>query len=137
MASFGDILFYTCQVSSSEDSTKDTGLESMALRLLNCLFHSNDELVLEAARALGNLTRCEYVIEALCHNKALDAMILLLDHANFDILTAVTGTLVNISAHASSLSCFFESSQPAQALVTVLKRSSMKNLHLSTLVCQV
>jgi len=137
VASCTNITFYSCKVSSSEDSPKDSGLESMALRLLNCLFHSNDELVLEAARALGNLTRCEYVIEALCRNKALDAMILLLDHANFDILTAVTGTLVNISAHAASISCLLESFQPAQALVTVLKRSSMKNLHLSTLVCQV
>jgi hypothetical protein len=112
-------------------------LKSLATRLANCLFHENKEVVLESARALGNLTRNEQVIESLCSNRAAEALVLLLDHPDLDVLVAVTGALVNISANSNSLSCLSESTQPAHSLALILRRASFKHLQLSTLVCQV
>ena len=108
----------------------------MSTRLANYLFHENPEVVLEAARALGNLTRCEAVVDALCSTRAAEIMVMLLNSSDFDILLAVTGALVNVSSDSRSLGCLAESEKPAQSLATVLRRSSFKNLQLSILVCQ-
>lgn len=95
------------------------------------------EVVLMMDLLLGNLTRCEPVIESLCHNRASEALVLLLVHANFDILLAVTGAFINISAHPSGLITLASSEQPIQSLAQILRKSSFKNLQLTTLVCQV
>jgi hypothetical protein len=86
---------------------------------------------------IGNLTRCEPVMEALCTNRSAEALVLLLNHSNFDILLAVCGAFVNISAHPIGLTTLASSVQPTVSLVTILRKSSFKNLQLTTLVCQV
>ena len=146
VAACTNLTFYSCRVDNDGSSTPRGGglahstvddLKSLATRLSNCLFHENKEVVLESARALGNLTRNEQVIESLCSNRAAEALVLLLDHADFDILMAVTGALVNISANIDSLSCLTESAQPAMSLALIMRRASFKHLTLCTLVCQV
>jgi hypothetical protein len=139
------------QPSLTQDATGD--LQSLATRLSNYLFHENNEVVLEAARALGssefilstliinlwigNLTRCDAVIHSLCSTRAVEALVLLLNHPNTAILLAVTGALVNVSANIISTTALSESEKPVMNLASVLRRSSFKNLQLSTLVCQV
>lgn len=123
------------QPSFTQDATSD--LQSLATRLSNYLFHENNEVVLEAARALGNLTRCDAVIHSLCSTRAIEALVLLLNHSDTSILLAVTGALVNVSANIISTTALSESEKPVMNLGAVLRRSSFKNLQLSTLVCQV
>jgi hypothetical protein len=123
------------QPSFTQDATAD--LQSLATRLSNYLFHENNEVVLEAARALGNLTRCDAVIHSLCSTRAIEALVLLLNHSDTAILLAVTGALVNVSANIISTTALSESEKPVVSLAAVLRRSSFKNLQLSTLVCQV
>jgi len=150
VAACTNLTFYSCRVEPEGPPSPQRGshpsalshstvedLKCLATRLANCLFHDNKEVVLESARALGNLTRNEQVIESLCSNRAAEALVLLLDHADFDILMAVTGALVNISANVDSLSCLSESSQPAMSLALIMRRASFKHLTLCTLVCQV
>jgi hypothetical protein len=149
VAACTNLTFYSCRLENSPSSSSSAGsspalspqtvedLQSLATRLANCLFHANKEVVLESARALGNLTRNEQVIESLCSNRAAEALVLLLDHSDFDVLIAVTGALVNISANVNSLTCLSESHQPAQSLALIMRKSSFKHLQLSTLVCQV
>ena len=40
---------------SGNEDRGDSLLVSLALRLAHCLFHDNEEIVLEAARAMGKL----------------------------------------------------------------------------------
>eukprot|EP01041_Mallomonas_annulata_P000468 gene468-876_t len=112
-------------------------LVSISIRLAQCLFHDNEEIVLEAARAMGNLTRRIDVLRSLQTSLADEAFILLLNHSNMDIVTAVTGALINQSAEPMCLGALLETGRPALALVSVLRRVSFKDLMLSTLICQV
>lgn len=150
VAACTNLTFYSCRLESAGCSSGGEGaevvglspqavhdLQSLATRLSNCLFHSNKEVVLESARALGNLTRNEQVIESLCSNQAAEALVLLLDSSDFDILIAVTGALVNISANVHSVDCLCESRQPTTSLAQIMRKASFKNLQLTTLVCQV
>ena len=59
------------------------------------------------------------------------------DHTNLDIVTAVTGALVNQSAEPTCIYALLDSNKPSAALVSLLRRVSFKDLNLSTLVCQV
>ncbi len=86
---------------------------------------------------LGNLTRCDAVIHSLCATRAVEALILLLTHTDTNILLAVTGALVNVSANVLSTPSLTDSDKTVIHLCGVLRRSSFKNLQLSTLVCQV
>ena len=43
----------------------DSVLRSLSLHLSQCLFHENEEVVLESVRALGNLTRRGSALRAL------------------------------------------------------------------------
>lgn len=85
----------------------------------------------------GNLTRCDAVIHSLCSTRAVEALVLLLNHSDTAILLAVTGALVNVSANIISTTALSESEKPVLSLASVLRKSSFKNLQLSTLVCQV
>ena len=86
---------------------------------------------------LGNLTRKLPVLQALQSSLADEAFILLLSHSNLDVVSAITGALVNLTAEPACVECLIQTSRPAMSLVSVLRRASFKNLTLSILVCQV
>lgn len=77
------------------------------------------------------------MVDALCSTRAAEILVMLLNSQDFDILMAVTGALVNVSADSRSTSCLAESEKPALSLAAVLRKSSFKNLPLSILICQV
>jgi hypothetical protein len=118
---------------------------SLARLLSRCLFHENDEVVLETTRALGNLTRSRDVTRFLVNSRADEALLLLLDHRNSEIVSAATGALVNISADPIWRQCYIspeshqqvEKPNPFDACLGVLRRSALKDLRLSALLCQV
>lgn len=86
----------------------------------------------------GNLTQHESVRASLLTNRTDEALILLLGHIHADILTAVTGTLVNLSADPACQSALLKpSSHLTSAFADLLRRVSFKDISLSTLVCQV
>jgi hypothetical protein len=54
-----------------------------------------------------------------------------------DIVTAVTGALINVSSGRASRRSLLSRVNPMVSLTNVLKRSSLKNISLSLLICQV
>ena len=53
-------------------------------------------------RNIGNLTRVPKVLKSLTQTRTDEALILLLSHSEMDVMSAVVGTLVNLSAHPHS-----------------------------------
>ena len=81
--------------------------------LLTLLFCDNDEAVIEAARAIGNITRDQGIRARLIDQcdgtdtmndpsavgrATLQALVILLDHGNRDVIFAVVGCLMNLVA---------------------------------------
>ncbi|TYZ69003.1 hypothetical protein PybrP1_009415 [[Pythium] brassicae (nom. inval.)] len=69
-------------------------LEITAL-LSKILLDRNEEAVVEAARAFGNLTRFKDVLARLSEHRVLDCFVVLLDHSNREIVYTVCGVLMN------------------------------------------
>lgn len=147
VATATNLSFYACQpnVILSDPNKQDNidlnrlerGLVSLTKKLANSLFHENDEVVLEASRALGNLTRSPVALISLRQSRTDEALVLLLSHSNMDIVTAVTGALINVSSGRASRRSLLSRINPMVSLTNVLKRSSLKNISLSLLICQV
>ena len=108
----------------------------MSTHLSQCLFHANTEIVLETARALGNLTRLPTVLTSLAQTRTDEALILLLSHKDMNVVSAVTGALINLSASPRSRPLLMQDGRAVGALVSALRRSSLRNLSTSTLICQ-
>lgn len=116
---------------------------SLALtrQLGHYLFHENSEIVLETARVLGNLTRREQVVSCLVQQRLHRALLLLLQHAQTDVVSAVLGVLVNISSHSMGRSALLQALPNQQPLVEevsgLLRRLSLAQLStLGLLSCQ-
>ena len=127
--------------SESEEEAKQKlilkTLMKMTSHLSSALFHPNDEIVLEAARALGNLTRLPQVLSSLSSSRTDEALVLLLGHHHMEVVAAVAGTLVNLSAHPpSKCSLLLHTAAPA-LLVKALRRSSLRHMTTSMLISQV
>lgn len=73
-------------------------LIGLSTQLSNSLFHENSEVVLETLRVLGNLTRITRVIEVLLDQKIEKDFLILLQHTDSQILSAVIGIFINLSA---------------------------------------
>jgi len=104
-----------------------------------CLFYDNGEILMEATRAMGNLTRCRVVAAYTAQKGYADALVVLLSHNNFDIQTASAGALVNIStSKADPNSCRFlrDMNSTVDTFVGVLRRASFNYFRLSILVCR-
>ena len=112
-------------------------LLKMTSHLSYALFHSNDEIVLEAARALGNLTRLPQVLYSLSSSRTDEALVLLLGHHHMEVVAAVAGTLVNLSAHAPNKHSLLLRTAAPSLLVKALRRSSMRHMTTSMLIVQV
>lgn len=141
-----NISFYACRHAQAAPADNpgrgqvdrlETSLVLLARSLSHCLFSENEEVVLEAARALGNLTRSPPALLALCDIRAFEALVLLLSHPSEDIVTASTGALVNISSDAFSRVYLVKLDYLLPHLERALRASSLRNLQLSSLICQV
>jgi hypothetical protein len=113
--------------------------------MIGCIFvlvggmwvKTSENLVLFSANP-GNLSRCAAVRQSLISTRTDEALVLLLGHPQSEIVSAVTGVLVNVSADPACKTALL---RPASALLVsfsdLLRRVSFKDLHLSTLICQV
>jgi hypothetical protein len=66
--------------------------------LLPILLHENEEAVIEAARAFGNLSRDAEVRKQMAASRVDEALCVLLDHGNREIVFTVCGVVMNIAA---------------------------------------
>ena len=112
-------------------------LLKMTSHLSSALFHSNDEIVLESARAVGNLTRLPHVLSSLSSSRTDEALVLLLGHHHMEVVAAVAGTLVNLSAHAPNKHSLLLRTAVPSMLVKALRRSSLRHMTTSMLISQV
>lgn len=87
----------------------------------------------------GNLTRVNNVVPALISRRADEALLLLLQHPNEDIVLAVTGTLVNITGHPAGCDSLIllGAMTTIQPLISLLRRNALRNVSSAVLVCQV
>ncbi|KAG7398664.1 Armadillo repeat-containing protein 2 [Phytophthora boehmeriae] len=72
-------------------------------RLLSrILMDRNEEAVVEATRAFGNLSRFKDVLAYMSEVKVLDCLVVLLDHSNREIVHTVCGVLMNAALDPST-----------------------------------
>ncbi len=78
------------------------------------------------------------MLSSVVDNRTFEALLLLLAHGNVEVVTAVTGTLVNMSADARSKQCLVrQASSLLRAFASLLRRVSFRDIGLHTLICQV
>lgn len=70
--------------------------------LAQILLDRNEEAVVEATRAFGNLTRFKDVLCFMSEHKVLDCFVVLLDHSNREIVYTVCGVLMNAALDEST-----------------------------------
>lgn len=70
--------------------------------LAQILLDRNEEAVVEATRAFGNLTRFKNVLCFMSEHKVLDCFVVLLDHSNREIVYTVCGVLMNAALDEST-----------------------------------
>eukprot|EP01040_Poterioochromonas_malhamensis_P008892 gene8892-9629_t len=116
VAALTNLTYYSCQyLNGPKTSSQGVGqplttaetkncqrlekcLIGLSTQLSNSLFHENSEVVLETLRVLGNLTRITRVIEVLLDQKIEKDFLILLQHTDSQILSAVIGIFINLSA---------------------------------------
>ncbi|KAH7484913.1 Armadillo repeat-containing protein 2 [Phytophthora ramorum] len=70
--------------------------------LARILLDRNEEAVVEAARAFGNLSRFKDVLVYMRELKVLDCLVVLLDHSNREVVYTVCGVLMNAALDQST-----------------------------------
>ena len=61
------------------------------------LLCDNEEAIIEAARLYGNFSRLAAVRQYMHECRVVEALLLLLDHSNSEVLYSVCGTLINLT----------------------------------------
>ena len=90
------------------------------------LFHDNSDLVYEATRTFGNLSQDEQVREYMNKARIDEALVILIDHANIDIVFAVCGVLVNLASDSGGVHlALMRDSGAIEKLLDLLERSSV------------
>lgn len=74
-------------------------MKIIIIELSPYLLHDHPDAILESARAFGNLSRSRQVREWMFQNKVDEIFVILIDHGKMQIVKAVCGVLVNLSAY--------------------------------------
>lgn len=77
------------------------------------------------------------VLQSLSDSRGDEALILLLDHPSLEVVAAVAGTLINVSANAKSRTILYTNERAGHSLIGALRRASLANISTSLLICQV
>jgi len=113
------------------------GLRASTPRFLTPLLLSdNPEAQVEAARAFGNFSRHPEVRDYMANARVVEALCLLLDHSNRDVLYSVCGVLMNFTSDQAHL-CLLAEADGVSMLIDLLGRALLEgDLPLGTLVCK-
>ncbi|KAG6611653.1 uncharacterized protein IUM83_13673 [Phytophthora cinnamomi] len=94
-----NISYYSTSNSIPSESSDFCFIESnriiLTQLLSRILLDRNEEAVVEAARAFGNLSRFKDVLVCMGDLKVLDCLVVLLDHSNREVVYTVCGVLMN------------------------------------------
>jgi hypothetical protein len=161
VAALTNLTFYSCQyidLKLSEGDSAESGvatatntathkfvarldrtLIAIAQRVADGLFHENSEIVLETARVFGNLTRRSSVVQLLFRKRIDEALLLLLTHINTDVISAVAGVFVNISAYAEGRMLLLQRDDPyfVPHVSGMLRKLTMKDIPIAILLSQI
>ncbi|GLE01093.1 hypothetical protein PINS_up009906 [Pythium insidiosum] len=74
----------------------------IAKQLAPILWDRNEEAVVEATRAFGNLSRFRDVLRFMAEHQVLDCLVILLDHSHREIVYTVCGVLMNAALDPSA-----------------------------------
>ena len=74
--------------------------EALCKALIPVLVFPNTEGMIEAARALGNLSRMQDARATICRVRVHEALLLLLDHTSSQVAEGACGALINLAADA-------------------------------------
>lgn len=120
-------------------SRLDKLLIAIAIKVSDGLFHENTEVVLETARVFGNLTRRALVVDVIFQKRIDEALVLLLTHVHTDVISAVAGVFVNISAYAEGRVWLLQRDSPSLVphLAGMLRKLGLKDVSIALLVTQV
>eukprot|EP00753_Platysulcus_tardus_P002672 PLAT1177.2.p1 GENE.PLAT1177.2~~PLAT1177.2.p1 ORF type:complete len:783 (-),score=426.14 PLAT1177.2:741-2855(-) len=126
-----NVTFYLRDDGSSVLSEEAGNMTQLLVPAL--LYTSNAELVQEAARALGNLTRLPAARVALFRCRVHEMLLLLLDHSVRDVVFTVCGVLINVVGDAEHASLLAEDGLAAvPRLVDVLRAASLADLPMAS-----
>eukprot|EP00899_Mesostigma_viride_P026896 jgi/Mesvir1/7391/Mv19192-RA.1 len=109
--------------------------DAMLHHLAVFLTSANEEAVVESARAFGNFSRYEEVRAYMAAARVDDALILLLDHSNRDILFSACGALMNVTAELEHKRVVAREGGVGR-LVDVLDHWADEDLSLVCVVCK-
>eukprot|EP00002_Diphylleia_rotans_P030346 TRINITY_DN6227_c0_g1_i1.p2 TRINITY_DN6227_c0_g1~~TRINITY_DN6227_c0_g1_i1.p2 ORF type:complete len:400 (-),score=76.22 TRINITY_DN6227_c0_g1_i1:525-1724(-) len=104
--------------------------------LVPILFFDNEEGLVEAIRAFGNFSRSPEGRASMKASRATDAITILLDHSNIDVLSACCGVLMNLSsdpehrAHIIHVNCI-------DRLISILTTVGIDEPQLSSRACKI
>jgi len=110
--------------------------------LTQVLFNENEEAVSEATRTFGNLSRDPEARKRMKEVKANDALALLLDHSNREVVFSAAGVLMNLASDPSMKGCLGYSlademsDYGAGRLVKILRRAGLQDVEMATAACQ-
>ncbi|RHY88451.1 hypothetical protein DYB26_000705 [Aphanomyces astaci] len=114
--------------------------------LASILVDPNDEAVVEAARAFGNLSRFPDVLGAMLDPDSaalLPTFVMLLDHANRDVVYTVCGVLMNAAldkrtrGNLHAVPTTHDVVDTRDLLVRLFRHAGLKDLAMSTMLCKV
>lgn len=97
--------------------------QELAAALVPVLTFPNPEGMVEAARALGNLSRLPEARRAICSVRVHEALVLLLDHSMCAVSEAACGALINLAADPETRAVLLDcgaASRLADLLLTLL-----------------
>ena len=108
-------------------------LDAVCVSLLAVTVHANHEMVSEAARAFGNLSRDEDARRAMRRRGVVEALVLLLAHSTRDVVFAAAGALVNAAVDGREV--LWEHGAHEE-LVSVIRRAGVQDLDLAAVACK-
>lgn len=89
--------YHNLEQSNGGNQVLEMDPEGMLRSLTPLLMSVNEECQVEAARAFGNFSRVPASREYIFKSRVLEAMLLLLDHGNLELVYSICGTLINFT----------------------------------------
>ncbi|TMW58223.1 hypothetical protein Poli38472_011811 [Pythium oligandrum] len=111
---------------------------ALASRLAQIVWDRNEEAVLEATRAFGNLSRFPDVLQVMREHKVLEGFVILLDHSHREIVYTVCGVLMNAALDdATRMALLSVSTSDARALLTgILDAAGLDDVAMSCIAAK-
>ncbi|KDO33447.1 hypothetical protein SPRG_02254 [Saprolegnia parasitica CBS 223.65] len=128
-------LSYYASPTESAPNVVTTHRIELATALCAGLVDPNDEMVIEAARALGNLARFPDVLAHLVQTQSFEMLLALLEHPSKLVVSSVCGILMNAALDGPSRKALL-SLQARDALTTLFRSVGLTDVACSTLVCK-